>query len=51
MKERNWWWISAAVSAVLIMVLIQLWVQINENAVEPTQLLNEQATTDYLNEH
>lgn len=51
MKERNWWWISAAVSAVLIMVLIQLWVQMNQYDVEPTQLVDEQATTDYLNEH
>jgi hypothetical protein len=51
MKERNWWWLSAAVSAVLIIVLIKLWMQMNEYEIEPTQLVNEQAATDYLNEY
>lgn len=50
-KQTNWWWLSAAVSAVLIIVLITLWVQMNEYEIEPTQLVNEQAATDYLNRH
>lgn len=51
MKQATWWWLSAAVSAVLIIVLIGLWVQMNEYDVEPTQLVNEQATNDFLTEH
>ncbi len=48
MKQAAWWWISAAVSAILIFVLISLWVQMNEYEIEPTQLINEQATNAYL---
>ncbi|MEN8178867.1 MAG: hypothetical protein ABFS39_09615 [Pseudomonadota bacterium] len=50
-KQKNWWWLSAVVSVVLIIVLIILWVQMNEYDVEPTQLVDEQAATDYLNKH
>lgn len=48
MKQTTWWCLSAAVSAILIVVLINLWVQMNEYEVKPTQLANEQAANDYL---
>lgn len=50
-KQANWWWLSAVISVVLIIVLIKLWVHMNEYDIEPTQLVDEQAVTDYLNEH
>ena len=51
MKQVYWWSLSAAVSAVLIFVLVNMWVQMNQYEVEPTQLVNEQATNDYLNQY
>ena len=49
MKQKNLWLLSAALSTILLIVLISLWVQINNYEVEPTQLVNEQATNEYLN--
>lgn len=49
MKHTTWWWSSTALSAVLIMVLVYLWVQMNDYEVVPPQLVNEQAANDYLN--
>ena len=51
MKESSWWWISAVVSFVLIIVLVSLWVQMNQYVIEPTQLVSEQATNEYLKEY
>jgi len=51
MKQVYWWSLSAAVSAVLIFVLVNMWMQMNQYEVEPTQLVNEQATNDYLNQY
>lgn len=48
MKQSTWWWLSTALSAVLSVVLIYLWGQMNNYEVEPTQFDNEQAVTDYL---
>lgn len=48
MKHSTWWWLSTAVSIVLITILINLWVQMNRHHLEPTQLVNEQAVNDYL---
>lgn len=48
MKHATWWWLSTAVSAVLIIVLVKLWIQMNEFIIEPTQLVNEQQTNEYL---
>lgn len=48
MKRTTWWWLSAAVSAILITVLINLWIQMNAYHVEPTQLINEKATIEFL---
>jgi hypothetical protein len=47
-KQLTWWQLSAALSAVLLIVLINLWTQMNTYEVEPTQLINEQAVNDYL---
>jgi hypothetical protein len=47
-KQTTWWWLSAAISTFLIIVLINLWVQMNEYDVEPTQIVNAQAANDYL---
>ena len=51
MKHVTWWGLSAAVSAVLIAVLLNLWIQLNEYLVEPAQLISEQAVDDYLQEN
>ncbi len=48
MKHATWWWLSTAVSIVLIVVLLYLWVQMNHYVIRPTQLVNEQAASDYL---
>ena len=51
MKDSTWWWMSAAVSIVLIIVLVNLWIQMNQFVIEPTQLVNEQATNEFLQEN
>lgn len=51
-KQKNWWWLSTVVSAILIVVLVKLWIQMNKQDKEPTtQLMNEQAAIDYLKQH
>ena len=51
MNRTNLWWISAALSTIFLIVLINLWAQMNHYAIEPTQLVSEQATNDYLATH
>lgn len=51
MKHVTWWWLSATVSAILIAVLILLWIKMNTFHIEPTQLVNEKAITEYLANH
>ncbi len=48
MKQATWWWLSSVVSTVLVIVLISMWVEMNNYDVEPTQLENAQAAEDYL---
>ena len=48
MKHITWWGLSAVISAVLIAVLLAMWIQMNEYLIEPTQLVSEQAATEYL---
>lgn len=48
MKRSSWWRLSLAVSAVLVIVLLMLWVKMSQYDIEPTQLLNEQATNESL---
>ena len=51
MKHVTWWGLSVVVSSVLIAVLLNLWIQLNEYLVEPTQLVSEQAVDEYLQEN
>jgi hypothetical protein len=51
MKQRTWWWLSAAVSVILILILIALWAQMNRYEVEPTQLVDQEAVDEYLKTH
>lgn len=51
MNHTKLWAISAAISTLLIIVLINLWIHMNRYEVQPTQLVNEQATNDYLDEN
>jgi hypothetical protein len=51
MKNSTWWSMSTAVSIVLIIVLVKLWIHMNQFVVEPTQLVNEQAVNAYLQEN
>ena len=48
LRQTTWWWLSAAVSALLTLVLIYLWMQMNDYAVVTTQLVGERATNEYL---
>lgn len=48
MKQATWWWLSSVVSTFLVIVLISMWVQMNEYDIEPTQIVNAQAANDYL---
>ena len=51
MKHASWWWLSITVSAVLAGVLLWLWMQMNQYEIEPTQLLNEQATMEFMQQN
>lgn len=51
MKQTTWWWLSIAVSAVLIAALVQLWSLMNRYEIEPVQLVNKQAVDAYLAEN
>ena len=51
MMERTWWLISMAASALLIIVLVQLWGLMNRYEIEPIQLVSEAAVDAYLSEH
>jgi len=48
MKQATCWWLSAGISAFLIIVLISMWVEMNNYDIEPTQIVNEQAVNDHL---
>ncbi len=48
MQHAKWWLLSVTLSIVLTAVLLSLWVQMNQYIIEPTQLVSEQATNDYL---
>jgi len=51
MKRATWWWISIAVSTVLIVILVQLWMHMNEYVVKPTQLVSERAVNEFLRDN
>lgn len=51
MRNSFWWWLSATVSTVLIIVLISLWVEMNQYVIDSNQLVNEQQTNDYLRQN
>ena len=51
MKEKTWWFLSAIVSTVFIIMLVSLWTRMNQHEVKPTQLINEKAVDDYLKKH
>lgn len=48
MSEKNWSLFSALISAVLILILVQLWAKMNVYTTEPTQLVNAKAVDPYL---
>lgn len=48
MKHITWWVLSAFVSTILIVVLVRLWIQMNEYVIEPPQLVDERAADEYL---
>ena len=51
MNKTSWWLISMAVSAALVVVLLELWSVMNNYDVEPMQLMNKEAVDSYLTEH
>jgi len=48
MKAGTWWWLSIAMSAVLVFVLMQLWSEMNRYEIDPTQLVDAEAVDSYL---
>lgn len=48
MKENQWWFISALVSIVLMIILAGLWVHMNTYFVEPIKLVDKKTTDAYL---
>lgn len=48
MKSGIWWWLSTAISSLLIFVLMQLWSQMNRYEIDPTQLVDRAAVDSYL---
>jgi len=51
MRHANWWWLSTIVSAVLVYVLINQWIEMNNYVVRHSQLVDEQAAEEYLREN
>jgi len=51
MQHKTLWGRSAIVSAILVAILLILWMQLNEHAVEPTLLVNEESTLELLQEY
>lgn len=51
MNHSKLWVASTLLSIILVISLIGLWIQMNQYDVEPTQLVNEQATNEYLNQN
>jgi len=51
MKAGKWWWLSMLISVVLVLVLMQLWSQMNRYEIDPTQLVNQAAADSYLEKH
>ena len=48
MEHATWWWLSSVVSALLTVILIYLWTEMNDYEAAPAQLLNERAVNEYL---
>ena len=48
MRHTNWWLLSAAVSILLVVVLINQWIYMNEYSFKHPQLENEEATNAFL---
>jgi hypothetical protein len=51
MQHKGWWGLSAIVSAVLVVILLNLWMQLNEHIIEPTQLVDAQSVDAFLQEN
>lgn len=50
-KQRHWWLLSSFVSTILIMVLIYLWIQMNNHEIKQPQLINADAVTKFIDEN
>ena len=50
-KHKTWWFWSTGISLALFIVLVFLWAKMNQYEVAPTQLVDQAATHEYLNEH
>jgi hypothetical protein len=51
MKRSQWWLLSILVTFLFAFILVQLWSRMKEYSVEPTQLIDEQATETFLREN
>ena len=51
MKQSSWWKLSTLISLILIAVLVNLWINMNEYEIEPTQLTDQSAVEDFLATH
>ncbi|WP_220495624.1 hypothetical protein [Oceanospirillum sediminis] len=51
MKTATLWRISAIVSILLAIILVNMWSQMNQYYIEPSQLTDEESANTYLQEH
>lgn len=51
MKQQSWWLISTSISLLLIIILAILWYYLSQHTITSTQLVNEPASDNYLNQH
>lgn len=51
MKHTTLWGLSSVISLLLVTVLISLWVHMNRYEVPPTQLVDEQAANEFIEQH
>jgi hypothetical protein len=51
MKRSQWWLLSTIVTFIFTLILVQLWIRMNEYTIEPPQLIDDQAVEHFLKEN
>lgn len=48
MRHTTWWWLSTLVSTLLVVVLVNQWIQMNKHEFRHPQLVDKKTTDDFL---